>query len=150
MAIPLEAVPFDSAGEKGKTGSERKVKPNFTPTYSSWLNQAEIWFARIERDVLARGVFTSVKDLARKIMRYIREYTKCERPFRWKMRMSPTASRYTNEFSATGTMLMVNAVALGTTAVSLVLAAQVVAPVISGRLGTEWLSKTDWTSAGFW
>jgi transposase len=53
-----------------------QVKLHFTPTYSSWLNQVEIWFARIERDVIARGVFNSVKDLARKLMRYIRSYSK--------------------------------------------------------------------------
>ena len=39
------------------------VKFHFTPTYSSWLNQVEIWFSRIDRDVIARGVFTSVRDL---------------------------------------------------------------------------------------
>jgi transposase len=44
-----------------------KVHLHFTPTYSSWLNQVENWFARIERDVIARGVFTSVRDLARKL-----------------------------------------------------------------------------------
>ena len=33
------------------------------PTYSSWLNQVELWFSKIERDVIARGVFTSVADL---------------------------------------------------------------------------------------
>src|SRR5206468_2445282 len=42
------------------------VKLHFTPTYSSWLNQVEIWFARLEREVIARGIFTSVKDLSRK------------------------------------------------------------------------------------
>jgi transposase len=60
------------------------VKLHFTPTYSSWLNQVEIWFARIEREVIARGVFTSVKDLSRKLMRYILAYSKTARPFRWK------------------------------------------------------------------
>jgi len=60
------------------------VKLHFTPTYSSWLNQIEIWFARIEREVIARGVFTSVPDLARKLMRYIRTYSKTARPFRRK------------------------------------------------------------------
>jgi len=45
-----------------------KVHLHFTPTYSSWLNQVELWFGRIERDVVARGVFTSVNDLARKLM----------------------------------------------------------------------------------
>jgi transposase len=45
------------------------VHLHFTPTYSSWLNQVELWFAKIERQLLARGVFTSVADLARKIRR---------------------------------------------------------------------------------
>src|ERR1700758_1742998 len=39
-----------------------RVSFHFTPTYSSWLNQVELWFAKIERDVIARGVFTSVSD----------------------------------------------------------------------------------------
>jgi len=64
--------------------SHPDVKLHFTPTYSSWLNQVEIWFARIEREVISRGVFTSVKDLARKLMRYIRAYSKDARPFKWK------------------------------------------------------------------
>jgi len=61
-----------------------RVSFHFTPTCSSWLNQVEIWFAKIERDVLARGVFTSVTDLSRKIMKYIRAYAKSARPFNWK------------------------------------------------------------------
>jgi hypothetical protein len=44
----------------------------------------EIWFARIEREVIARGIFTSVKDLARKLMRYIQAYSASAKPFRWK------------------------------------------------------------------
>jgi len=61
-----------------------RVRFHFTPTYSSWLNQVEIWFAKIERDVIARGVFTSVADLSRKLMKYIRLYAKSARPFHWK------------------------------------------------------------------
>ena len=61
-----------------------RVKFHFTPTYSSWLNQVEIWFARLEREVIARGVFTSAQDLARKLMRYIRAYSKTAKPFKWK------------------------------------------------------------------
>ncbi len=57
---------------------------HFTPTYSSWLNQVELWFAKIERDVIARGVFTSVTDLKRKLMRYIRHYNKSAKPVKWK------------------------------------------------------------------
>jgi transposase len=60
-----------------------KLRFHFTPTYSSWLNQVEIWFAKIERDVIARGVFSSVADLSRKLMKYIRSYAKSARPIRW-------------------------------------------------------------------
>jgi transposase len=60
------------------------VTIHYTPTYSSWLNQVELWFAKLERDVVARGVFTSVKDLARKLMRYIRQYNKAPKTVKWK------------------------------------------------------------------
>src|SRR6266851_1081024 len=61
-----------------------KVHLHFTPTYSSWLNQVELWFGKIERDVIARGVFTSVPDLKRKLMRYIRNYNQHPKPVKWK------------------------------------------------------------------
>lgn len=57
---------------------------HFTPTYSSWLNQVETWFSKLQRDVIDRGIFTSVADLRRKILRYIRLYAKTAKPFRWK------------------------------------------------------------------
>ncbi|HET6492145.1 MAG TPA: IS630 family transposase [Burkholderiales bacterium] len=60
------------------------VHLHFTPTYSSWLNQVELWFGKIERDVIARGVFTSVANLKRKLMRYIRQYNKQAKPLKWK------------------------------------------------------------------
>lgn len=60
------------------------VHLHFTPTYSSWLNQVELWFAKIERDVIARGVFTSVKDLHKKLMRYIRHYNTTPTIVKWK------------------------------------------------------------------
>jgi len=60
------------------------VEFHFTPTYSSWLNQVESWFSRLQREVLDRGIFTSVADLRRKIMRYIRLYGKTAKPFQWK------------------------------------------------------------------
>jgi transposase len=59
------------------------VHLHFTPTYSSWLNQVELVFSKIERDVIARGIFSSVNDLARKLMRYIRLYNRDPRPVRW-------------------------------------------------------------------
>jgi len=63
-----------------------KVRLHFTPTYSSWLNQIELWFSKIERDLLARGIFTSLPDLARRIRTYIRQYNKQAKPIRWSYR----------------------------------------------------------------
>jgi transposase len=77
------------------------VRIHFTPTYSSWLNQVELWFSRIERDVIARGVFTSVPDLARKLRRYINAYSANARPFQWKY-SDPNRRIRSNEFTATG------------------------------------------------
>jgi transposase len=77
--------------------SHPKVHLHFTPTYSSWLNQVELWFSKIERDVIARGVFTSVPDLKRKLMRYIGEYNKAPKSVKWKYfdpkrRITPTSA----------------------------------------------------------
>jgi len=76
------------------------VHMHFTSTYSSWLNQVELWFAKIERDVIARGVFTSLSDLKRKLKRYIRQYNKKPKPVKWKY-FDPTR-RITPESIATG------------------------------------------------
>jgi len=59
------------------------VRLHFTPTYASWLNQVELWFNKIERDLLTRGIFTSLPDLARKIRRYIKRYNEDPKPIRW-------------------------------------------------------------------
>jgi len=64
----------------------KAVSIHYIPTYSSWLNQVELWFAKIQRNVIARGVFTSVLDLKRKLMRYIRHYNKAPKPIKWTYR----------------------------------------------------------------
>jgi transposase len=63
-----------------------KVEIHYTPTYSSWLNQVELWFAKIQRDLITRGIFTSKTDLRRKIMSYIRRHNSDCLPFRWTYR----------------------------------------------------------------
>src|SRR6266853_595712 len=73
-----------SAPVKDFPAAHPKVHLHFTPTYSSWLNQVELWFGKIERDVIARGVFTSVADLKKKLLRYIRQYNKSPRTVKWK------------------------------------------------------------------
>ena len=78
-----------------------RVKLHFTPTYSSWLNQVELWFAKLERDVIARGIFPSVTDLARKLRRYINAYSKDAQPFRWNYSKPKRRIRPAKTFSRT-------------------------------------------------
>ena len=61
-----------------------KVHLHFTPTYPSWLNQVELWFGKTQCDVISRSVFTSVADLKRKLVHYIRQYNKPPRTLKWK------------------------------------------------------------------
>lgn len=56
---------------------------HFTPTYSSWINQVEIFFSIISRQCIRRGVFHSVPELVTRIKRFIKEYNKTAKPFRW-------------------------------------------------------------------
>lgn len=57
-----------------------EANPNFhmhyTPTYYFALNQIELWFSKLKRDVLVRGVFSSTADPERKFLRFIREHNK--------------------------------------------------------------------------
>jgi transposase len=89
-----------SQAVKAFLAAHKKVHLHFTPTYSSWLNQVELWFAKIERDVIARGVFTSLPDLKRKLMRYIRHYNQAPKTVKWKY-FDPTR-RITSQSAVTG------------------------------------------------
>ena len=79
-----------------------KVQIHFTPTYSSWLNQIELWFAKIERDLIHRGVFTSVPDLARRIMTFIRKHNEDPKPIKWKYDNPKRRIRVAKHSSVTG------------------------------------------------
>ena len=87
--------------------SHPKVKLHYTPTYSSWLNQVELWFAKIERDVIARGIFTSVTDLKRKLMKYIRHYNETSQPIKWKYN-DPSKRITTSNVAVTGVVQVRN------------------------------------------
>jgi hypothetical protein len=63
-----------------------QVQFHFTPTYSSWLNQVEIWLGMITRECIRRGIFRSIPDLVSKLMAYVRLYNRQAQPFRWTYR----------------------------------------------------------------
>jgi hypothetical protein len=46
----------------------------------------ELWFAKIERDCIARGIFTSTTDLRKKLLQYIKLHNATCQPFVWRYR----------------------------------------------------------------
>ncbi len=56
---------------------------HYTPTYSSWLNQVEIWFNIITQRAIRRGTFRSVRDLIQKIEAFVKHYNRKCHPFVW-------------------------------------------------------------------
>ncbi len=56
---------------------------HFTPTYSSWLNQVERWFAIITDKSIRRGNFKNVRQLVAKIDEFVVKYNQNPKPFIW-------------------------------------------------------------------
>jgi transposase len=56
---------------------------HFTPTYSSWINQVERWFAELQRRCLERGVFCSLEELTTALEQWIKLWNEGARPFTW-------------------------------------------------------------------
>jgi transposase len=56
---------------------------HFTPTYGSWINLVERWFAELTNKRIRRGVFRSVKELETAIREYIDVHNEDPKPFVW-------------------------------------------------------------------
>jgi transposase len=54
-----------------------------TPTYSSWLNQVERWFAYLTEDLLQRSDHRSVQALEADIRAWVKAWNNNPRPFVW-------------------------------------------------------------------
>ena len=56
---------------------------HFTPTYTSWLNLVERWFAELTNKWLRRGTHRSVNELVASIRTWITNWNDDPRPFVW-------------------------------------------------------------------
>jgi transposase len=56
---------------------------HFTPTYSSWLNQVEVWFSILMEQALKGLSLTRAKELRDAIDRYVNAYNPKAAPFEW-------------------------------------------------------------------
>ena len=66
---------------------------HYTPNHASWMNQVEIWFSILVRKLLKRGNFTSVDDLATKVLDFITYYNRTmTKPFKWTYKGKPLSA----------------------------------------------------------
>ena len=56
---------------------------HFTPTYSSWLNLVERWFAELSTKWIKRGSHRSVRDLVASIRTWIANWNEDPKPYVW-------------------------------------------------------------------
>jgi len=91
-------------GRKGKTGilenkesrigflsnPEHRIRFLYTPKHCSWLNQIEIWFGIISRQLIKRKSYTSVDELTASIRNFVEQYNNLfAHPFNWKYNTTP-------------------------------------------------------------
>ena len=56
---------------------------HYTPTYSSWINLVERFFAALTEHQLRRGNFCSTQELERAIQAYLAQHNEHPKPIRW-------------------------------------------------------------------
>jgi transposase len=56
---------------------------HFTPTYASWLNLVERFFALLTQEALRRGSHTSIPQLRSAILEYVEVHNEEAKPFAW-------------------------------------------------------------------
>ena len=55
-----------------------------TPIHASWLNQIEIFFSILQRKVLTPNDFSSLHELAERLLAFERHYETIAQPFEWR------------------------------------------------------------------
>ena len=56
---------------------------HYTPTYVSWINQVERWFAYLTKDLLHRSDHRSVQALEKDIREWVKAWNENPKPFIW-------------------------------------------------------------------
>jgi transposase len=80
----------NGSSHRGRASIERLESrwPNLRlihlPIHASWLNQIEIYFSIVQRKVLAPSDFTSLDQVAQRLLAFQHHYEQLATPFQWK------------------------------------------------------------------
>jgi hypothetical protein len=80
----------NGSSHRGRASIERLQSrwPNLRlihlPIHASWLNQIEIYFSIVQRKVLAPSDFTSLDQVAQRLLAFQHHYEQLATPFQWK------------------------------------------------------------------
>ncbi len=67
-----------------------RIRFVYTPKYTSWLNQIELWFSILSRKLLKRGSFASVEESHQRILEFIEYFNRTmAKPFKWTYQGRP-------------------------------------------------------------
>jgi transposase len=84
---------------------------HFTPTYGSWLNLVERWFAELTNKQLRRGVHRSVRELEAAIQEFIDAHHEDPKPFVWTKtadEILASIARFAQRTSAVGAAQLIS------------------------------------------
>jgi putative transposase len=63
---------------------DKKIVFHYTPKHASWMNQIEVWFGMLAKNVIKRGCFKNKEELNSKIMTFIDYFNETmAKPFKW-------------------------------------------------------------------
>jgi len=77
------ASPHKSAAIQRWLARHPRFHFHFTPTYASWMNLVERWFAALTTKQLRRGVHRSVRELVTAIQEFIAVHNETGKPYVW-------------------------------------------------------------------
>jgi transposase len=64
--------------------AHRTVHLHFTPSYSSWVSEVELWLSKIERDISVSGTPRPGLEMKRTLIRHIHDYNSAVKILKWK------------------------------------------------------------------